>query len=98
MPNIEKGNLILSGHNGNTSMSYFKNLYKMDKGDLVYIYFKNKNYIYEYSYFYEVDKIGSVNIIRDYNRSTLTFITCKNDSNDKQLVFISYLIDVVDYY
>ena len=97
MPNIENSNLILSGHNGNTNMSYFKNLYKMNKDDFIFIYCKNKKYIYKYFYYYEVDKTGSINIIRDLNKTTITLITCKNNSNNKQLVFIGYLIDVIDY-
>lgn len=97
MPDVEKGNLILSGHNGNTNMSYFKDLYKINEDDFIYIYYQNKKYIYKYSYNYEVNKTGNINIIRDLNKTTITFITCKNDSNDKQLVFIGYLIDFVDY-
>ena len=97
MPNIENSNLILSGHNGNTNMSYFKDLYKMNKDDFIYVYYQNKKYIYKYSHYYEVDKTGSINIFRDLNKTTITLITCKNNSNNKQLVFIGYLIDVIDY-
>ena len=97
MPNIKNSNLILSGHNGNTNMSYFKDLYKMNKDDFIYLYYKNKKYIFKYSHYYEVDKTGSINIIRDLNETTITLITCKNNSNNKQLVFIGYLIDVIDY-
>lgn len=97
MPDIENGNLILSGHNGNTNMSYFKDLYKINKDDFIYIYYQNKKYIYRYSHCYEVNKTGNINIIRDLNKTTITLITCKNNSNNKQLVFIGYLIDVIDY-
>ena len=97
MPNIENSNLILSGHNGNTNMSYFKDLYKMNKDDFIYVYYQNKKYIYKYSHYYEVNKIGSINIIRDLNKTTITLITCKNNSNDKQLVFIGYLEEVAEY-
>lgn len=97
MPDKESSNLILSGHNGNTNMSYFKDLFKMDKEDFIYVYYQNKKYIYKYSHYYEANKTGSINIIRDLNKTTITLITCKNNSNDKQLVFIGYLIDVVKY-
>lgn len=97
MPNIEKGNLILSGHNGNTNMSYFKDISKMNKDDLIYVYYQHKKYIYYYSHYYEVNKNGSINIIRDLNKTTITLITCKDNTTDKQLVFIGYLIDVIDY-
>lgn len=97
MPDIKNGNLILSGHNGNTSMSFFNSLYKMRVNDYIYVYYLNKKYIYKYVNFYEVDKVGTINVIRDFNKTTITLITCKNNSNNKQLVFIGYLIDVVDY-
>lgn len=97
MPNSENGNLILAGHNGNGSVSFFKDLYKLEKGDLINVYYDNYKYIYEYSYYYEVDKTGTVNIVRDNNKTTITLITCKKGSDTKQLVFIGYLIDKVVY-
>lgn len=97
MPDVEKGNLILSGHNGNTNMSYFKDLYKINEDDFIYIYYQNKKYIYKYSYNYEVNKTGNINIIRDLNKTTITLITCKNNTNNKQLVFIGYLEEVAEY-
>lgn len=97
MPNVENGNLILAGHNGNSSVSFFKDLYKLKKGDLINVYYDNYKYIYEYSYYYEVDKTGTVDIVRDNNQTTITLITCKKGSETKQLVFIGYLIDKVVY-
>ena len=97
MPNIDNSNLILAGHNGNSSVSFFKDLYKLKKGDLINVYYDNYKYIYEYSYYYEVDKTGTVNIVRDNNKTTITLITCKKGSDTKQLVFIGYLIDKVVY-
>ncbi len=97
MPNVENSNLILAGHNGTSYVSFFKNLYKMKEGDLINIYYQGYKYVYQYSNFYEVDKTGNVSIVRDKSKNTITLITCKKNSKDKQLVFIGYLIDKVEY-
>ena len=97
MPDIDKGNFIVAGHNGNSYISFFKNLYKMNTGDLINVYYNGYKYIYKYDNYYEVDKTGTVNIVRDKNKTAITLITCKKNSKDKQLVFIGYLIDKVEY-
>ena len=48
-------------------------------------------YEYKIADIYDVDKTGTVNISRDKNRTTITLITCKKYSKDKQTVFIGYL-------
>ncbi len=97
MPDVENSNLILAGHNGSSYVSFFKNLYKMSEGDLINIYYQGYKYVYQFSNSYEVDKTGIVSIIRDKNKNAITLITCKKNSKDKQLVFIGYLIDKVEY-
>lgn len=96
MPDVDKGNFIVAGHNGNSYISFFKNLHKMNSGDLINIYYNGYKYVYKYDNFYEVEKTGTVNIVRDKNKTAVTLITCKRNSN-KQLVFIGYLIDKVEY-
>ena len=91
MPYVRNGNLILAGHNGSAYISFFKNLYKLDIGDSVYVYFDSIKYEYKIADIYDVDKTGTVNISRDKNRTTITLITCKKYSKDKQTVFIGYL-------
>lgn len=91
MPYVRNGNLILAGHNGSAYISFFKNLYKLDINDSVYVYFDGIKYEYKIADIYDVDKTGTVNISRDKNRTTITLITCKKYSKDKQTVFIGYL-------
>lgn len=91
MPYVRNGNLILAGHNGSAYISFFKNLYKLDINDSVYVYFDGIKYEYIIADIYDVDKTGTVNISRDKNRTTITLITCKKYSKDKQTVFIGYL-------
>lgn len=97
MPDIENSNLILAGHNGTSSVSFFNDLDKLKEDSLVYVYYNNFKYIYKINNNYEVNKDGKVEIIRNRNKTTITLITCKKDSKDKQLVYIGYLVDKVEY-
>ena len=97
MPYVRNGNLILAGHNGSAYISFFKNLYKLDINDSVYVYFDGIKYEYKIADIYDVDKTGTVNISRDKNRTTITLITCKKYSKDKQTVFIGYLSNKESY-
>ena len=87
MPNVNKGNLILASHSGNSSVSYFRYLDKLDMEDIASIYYLGKKYYYKLINYYDVDKNGSVQIIKNNDINTLTLITCKKNT-DKQTVFI----------
>ena len=87
MPDANKGNLILASHSGNSSVSYFRYLDKLDMEDIASIYYLGKKYDYKLINYYDVDKNGSVQIIKNNDINTLTLITCKKNT-DKQTVFI----------
>lgn len=91
-PDKEKGNTILAAHSGNSSISYFKNLYKLVKGDTAKIYYKNYIYAYKIVDIYRVPKTGSVRINRDTNKTCLTLITCTRGSKTEQTVYILELV------
>lgn len=97
LPIVESGNLILAAHNGTSSVSFFNNLYKIETGDVINLYYKGYKYIYMYSNNYEVNKDGTVEIYRDRNKTTITLITCDKNKDDKQLVFVGYLVDKEKY-
>ena len=46
-PDVDKGNFILAGHSGTAYFSYFKNLPKLDIGDVAYVYYKGGRYGYK---------------------------------------------------
>ena len=96
MPNIVNGNLILASHRGNSSVSFFNNLYKLSNGDQVYIYYQNSKYKYEITNMYEVEKTGTITIHRDRDKTVIVLITCKKNET-KQLVYIGNLIGKEDY-
>ena len=89
MPDLENGNFILASHNGNSSVSFFRNLHKLQINDEVIVSYNGINYRYFISDIYEVPKTGQVAIKRDKNKKTITMITCKDE--DKQLIFIGYI-------
>lgn len=93
-PNVSGGNLILASHSGNNAISYFKNLYKLTKGDKCYITYNNKTYTYKIVNFYNQEKDGTIGIYRDYSKTTLTLVTCTRNSKTKQTVYIAELIEV----
>lgn len=94
MPDVNLGNLILASHSGNSNISYFKNLDKLEIGDIASVYYLTKKYDYKFVNYYEVEKNGFVQIIKNNNVNCLTLITCKKNTN-KQLVFIFELEKVI---
>lgn len=93
MPDEQNNNLILAAHSGSCSYCYFKNLYKLKKGDKASVNYEGKKYNYEIVKIYEVTKDGTVAIYRDYSKNTMTLITCTKNSDTKQTVYILELID-----
>ena len=93
-PDKEKGNVILAAHSGQSYLSFFKNLYQLELNDEANIYYKGKIYTYHITDIYNVPKVGSVEIRRDYNKSCLTLITCTKNSKTEQTVYILELVSV----
>lgn len=97
LPDVNNNNLILAAHSGDCSVCYFHNLYKISTGDEAYIYYKSIKYKYKVVNIYEVEKTGRVAIYRDFNKNTLTLITCTRNSNTKQTVYILELVSEEKY-
>lgn len=87
--------IILASHSGNSYISYFKNLKKLDMKDKVNFYYKNVKYIYEISNKYEIEKTGTTEL-KITNKSDITLITCISGTN-KQVVYVANLIDKESY-
>lgn len=96
-PNEENNNLILAAHSGNCTVCFFDQLYKLQRNDMAYVYYHNIKYAYKVVNIYEVPKVGKVAIHRDYNKNTLTLITCTRNSNTKQTVYILELTNKESY-
>lgn len=93
-PDVKNGNLIIAGHSGNYNNSYFKDLYLLEVNDQVIIHYGSQKYIYQITKIYNEEKTGTVRILRNNSKTTLTLITCTKDDNYHQTVYISELIEV----
>ena len=54
-------------------------------------------YEYIFSDNYEIKKNGYANIYTDNTRNSIALVTCKEESNDAQVVYIGYLINMSSY-
>ena len=87
-PNETNGNVIIIGHSGDYSNSYFRDLYKLELKDTASIQYKGKKYNYKIVNIYYEDKDGTLTIYRDSTKNCLTLITCTKDDETKQTVYI----------
>lgn len=95
-PDVSNGNLIIAGHSGTGWKAFFNDLYKLEKGDTLYITYKNKKYVYKIDNIYKQNKSGKISIYRDYEKTTLTLVTCTNNDSKTQTVYIAYLVETQD--
>lgn len=91
-PDVKNGNLILASHSGTSSISYFKNLYKLNVNDDIYVEYNGKEYHYQIKRIYTGKKDGTVAIRRNYDATTLTLITCTKNDKTTQTVYICELV------
>ena len=94
-PNNSLSNVILVAHSGVGDTAYFNRIKELDTDSLIEFYYEHTKYIYKIDNYYYVEKTGSVKLKYDENKKTITLITCS--SNNKQVVYIGYLIDEVNY-
>lgn len=93
-PDTDKGNLIIAGHSGNYNNSYFANLYQLTTDDEITIHYNNSKYIYKIVKIYNEAKTGSVRILRNKEKTTLTLITCTKDDDYHQTIYIAELTNI----
>ena len=94
LPTIPNGNLIIAGHSGTGWNSFFKNLYKLEKGDTATVTFGGLKYNYRITNIYKEKNTGTVGIRRNYEISTLTLITCTKDDSSTQTIYIAELYSI----
>ncbi len=93
MPNEQNSNFILFAHNGNTVVSFFKNIYKLKKNDDIYVYYKSKKYHYLVTNNKEISMSNSTPVMQNKSTSTITLITCKNNNDNYRVVIEGELIE-----
>ena len=92
LPDVSQGNLILMAHSGDSYISYFAYLYKLNVGDDCFVTYNGNVYHYQIVNIYDVPKIGVVTIKRDKTKNSLTMITCTKDNDYLQTVYIAELV------
>ena len=95
-PDVANGNFILAGHSGNGRTAYFKNVDKLKTDDEIYIIYGGFQYKYKIVNIYDIEKTGTANIIRNKEKTTLTLVTCRHNTN-KQIIVISELVERTEY-
>ena len=95
-PDKEKGNFIIAAHSGSGWKAFFNDLYKLSTGDIAEVSYKGKKYTYKIVNIYKQEKTGTVAIYRNYDKTTLTLITCTNFDKATQTVYIAELQSVVE--
>lgn len=91
---VERGNFILAGHSGTGWKAFFNELYRLNVGDEAYVTYKGKKYTYKITNIYKQNKTGKIAIYRNYNKTTLTLVTCTNNDEATQTVYIAELENV----
>ena len=72
--------------------SDYPDLYKLSIDDTVTVHYQGKDYIYKITKIYNEKKTGTVRILRNRNKTSLTLITCTNGDNYHQTIYIAELI------
>ena len=93
-PDTDRGNFILAGHSGTGWKAFFNDLYKLQVNDKAYVTYKNKKYTYRIVNIYKQPKTGKLAIYRNYDKNTLTLITCTNNDSKSQTIYIAELESV----
>lgn len=90
LPENENSCIILASHNGNSNVSYFNKLYKLELKDKIIINYNQKKYVYQIVNIYDILKNGKAVIKKSNYNNIVVLITCKG--NDKQTIYIASLI------
>lgn len=87
-PDVDRGNFILMAHSGNAYISFFDKLYKLEIGDEASVSYNANTYNYRLTNIYNQAKIGTVSIYRNQSKKALTLITCTNNDDYNQTIYI----------
>ena len=92
MPSAGYGNLVLIAHSGDSYISYFAYLYRLNVGDDCYITYNGVQYHYQIVNIYNVNKTGLMVMNWEPEVMTLTLITCTKDSDTLQTVYVAHYV------
>lgn len=86
-------NIILLGHSGSNYKALFRNVYKLNLNDKIYINYCNKVYTYIIYTIFTVKETNK-SILKTSNNSDLVLITCEKRNNKNRLIVKARLLKV----
>lgn len=78
--------IIIFGHSGMGTGTYFNKLDELNNNDMVNLYFDGKVYKYEFNKSYVVSKTATYLLENEENSKKLLLITCKRNDKNKRVV------------
>lgn len=78
--------IIIFGHSGMGVGTFFNRLDELKKGDIVYLKFNSKTYLYEVLDFYNIDKKDTYILNEEENSNKLLLVTCTRGKKNKRYV------------
>ena len=75
--------IVLAAHSGDSEIAYFKNLNKLNIGDILDFINKNQKRTYELFYKTKIMKTGTAKL-RKYDYPVIVLITCSKTEKNKQ--------------
>lgn len=89
--------IVLASHNGTNNNSFFGKLNTLELGDEINYYKDGNIYKYIYTESYDIKKNGYADIYRKEDIKSIILITCKDNTDDAQTVYIGYLKEIITY-
>ncbi len=87
-PNQDNSQLFLAAHSGTSSISYFKDLNQLKRGDTFEVLFQNKTYTYQIEQIESQEKTGHIEVpLNQQKQAILT--TCHPTKKNQQLIVIA---------
>ena len=87
-PDKKDGTVIIGAHSGIGKLAYFKNLNKLEIGDLVYLEYKGIKYTYRVTDSHLDKKDGSIVINYNNSKKILYLYTCNPKDKNNYLVLV----------
>ena len=94
MPEDDGSIIYLAAHSGSGYLVFFKNINKLNYGDMIYLSYNSNNYIYIVTDIYEIVKDGKITVKRNTNEKYLVLTTCSKNKN-MQTIIVSKMLNKV---
>ena len=91
MPTEKNSIVFLAAHSGSGSIAFFKDLNKLEVGDIIELKYKNQIYHYQINNIWEARKNGYIHVNKTKLKQ-LILTTCSPEKENKQLIINSNII------